>query len=29
MLMNLEMKHKKIIQIVQDKLTCSAHNRGK
>lgn len=24
--MNTEMKHKKIIEIVQDKLTCSAHN---
>lgn len=24
--MNIEMKHKKIIEIVQDKLTCSAHN---
>ncbi|MDR3597838.1 HD domain-containing protein [Clostridium sp.] len=24
--MNLEEKHKKIIEIVQDKLTCSAHN---
>lgn len=26
MYMNTEMKHKKIIEIVQDKLTCSAHN---
>jgi len=24
--MNIEMRHKKIIEIVQDKLTCSAHN---
>lgn len=24
--MNIEIKHKKIIKIVQDKLTCSAHN---
>ncbi|KGK90106.1 HD domain-containing protein [Clostridium sp. HMP27] len=24
--MNIEIKHKKIIEIVQDKLTCSAHN---
>ena len=24
--MNTEMRHKKIIEIVQDKLTCSAHN---
>jgi uncharacterized domain HDIG len=24
--MNTETKHKKIIEIVQDKLTCSAHN---
>ncbi len=24
--MNIDTKHKKIIEIVQDKLTCSAHN---
>ncbi|WP_347709073.1 phosphohydrolase [Clostridium sp. C8-1-8] len=26
--MNTETKHRKIIEIVQDKLTCSAHNLG-